>query len=55
MRLKKDVVFCFRVDEEFDRVLRDYASLQGVSAAFVVRRVLRSYLIQRGVLKVDKK
>lgn len=50
MKLKKDVVFCFRIDEKSDRLIREVASYNGVSASFYVRKIINSWLVSRGLL-----
>lgn len=50
MKPKKDVVFCFRLDEKSDRLIREVASYNGVSASFYVRKIVNSFLVSRGLL-----
>lgn len=55
MESKKDVVFCFRVDEKTDKLIREYAAYNGVSASFYLRKIVNSWLVSRGLLsRVEK-
>lgn len=49
MEPKKDVVFCFRIDEKSDKLIREYAAYNGVSASFYVRKLINSWLVSRGL------
>lgn len=49
MQAKKDVVFCFRLDEKTDKLIREYASYNGVSASFFLRKIVNSWLVSRGL------
>ena len=55
MKSKKDVVFCFRVDDQTDKLIREYAAYNGVSASFYMRKIVNSWLVSRGLLSRGSK
>lgn len=48
---KKNHIFTVRFDDDFNIALRRLANNHGVSCGSVIRRVVRSYLISKGLYK----
>ena len=51
MKPKKNHVFTIRFDDDFNNAIRRLSNNHGVSCGSVIRRIVRSYLVAKGLYK----